>query len=352
MTCSHNDGHDANLFSASEQHVGIDARSACRDSAPKPPILGRGLSIRDSMRRRPRERIVVEPLLWTKLQLEVLRCSFHGPYPAPPAAMKLEYPGDDLLLKQFEKWFHDGEFFQRESIVVRFLSGGFVAQGPLRLLCVSPCPVGVLSDLTVCTSGELYFHLGGYRAIMLPCSCYYFLKECAAGYAGSAVPVAAHIDHGHIAYLRQKKLPCFDDVYLRYSRPVDNILAIKEKRLVSENQLHDPYLVALLIALAQQQWKGLGVERRQHAAGVTPKVLYTSDDGRAMHLYSTNVSATMIRMFDDPTFSPPMPQSLSVGIIAIPYEPLETLRDRMMALLLSATNLDDVGTSEELVTYQ
>lgn len=269
MTCSHNDGHDANLFSASEQHVGIDARSACRDSAPKPPILGRGLSIRDSMRRRPRERIVVEPLLWTKLQLEVLRCSFHGPYPAPPAAMKLEYPGDDLLLKQFEKWFHDGEFFQRESIVVRFLSGGFVAQGPLRLLCVSPCPVGVLSDLTVCTSGELYFHLGGYRAIMLPCSCYYFLKECAAGYAGSAVPVAAHIDHGHIAYLRQKKLPCFDDVYLRYSRPVDNILAIKEKRLVSENQLHDPYLVALLIALAQQQWKGLGVERRQHAAGVT-----------------------------------------------------------------------------------
>lgn len=71
-----------------------------------------------------------------------------------------------------------------------------------------------------------------------------------------------------------------------------------------------------------------------------------------MHLYSTNVSATMIRMFDDPTFSPPMPQSLSVGIIAIPYEPLETLWDRMMALLLSATNLDDVGTSEELVTYQ
>ncbi|GJN86697.1 hypothetical protein PLIIFM63780_010278 [Purpureocillium lilacinum] len=248
--------------------------------------------------------------------------------------MKLEYPGDDLRLKQFEKWFHDGEFFQRESIVLRFLSGGFVAQGPLRLF------------------GQLYFHLGGYRAIMLPCSCYYFLKECAAGYAGSALPVAAHIDHGHIAYLRQKKLPCFDDVYFKYSRPVDNILAIKEKRLVSENQLHDPYLVALLIALAQQQWKGLGVERRQHAAGVTPKVLYTSDDGRAMHLYSTNVSATMIRMFDDPTFSPPMPQSLPVDIITISYEPLETLRDRMMALLLSATNLDDVGTSEELVTYQ
>jgi len=104
---------------------------------------------------------------------------------------------------------------------------------------------------------------------MLPCSCYYFLKECAAGYAGSAVPVAAHIDHGHIAYLRQKKLPCFDDVYFKYSRPVDNILAIKEKRLVPENQLHDPYLVALFIALAQRQWKGLGVERRQHAAGVT-----------------------------------------------------------------------------------
>lgn len=65
------------------------------------------------------------------------------------------------------------------------------------------------------------------------------------------------------------------------------------------------------------------------------KVLYTSDDGDFMHLYSTNVLSALIGIFNDPAVAPTVPQSLPVQITAIACKPLDTLRDRVMALVLS-----------------
>ncbi|KAH6961732.1 hypothetical protein BKA56DRAFT_679895 [Ilyonectria sp. MPI-CAGE-AT-0026] len=70
------------------------------------------------------------------------------------------------------------------------------------------------------------------------------------------------------------------------------------------------------------------------------KVLYTSDDGDFMHLYSTNVLSALIGIFNDPAVAPTVPQSLPVQITAIACKPLDTLRDRVMALVLSATSLE------------
>lgn len=70
-----------------------------------------------------------------------------------------------------------------------------------------------------------------------------------------------------------------------------------------------------------------------------------------MHLYTTNVSSALIGMFEDPTFTPPAPQSLSIQITAVPYRPFETLRNRLTALLLSASNLEEVSKSKDLIVY-
>lgn len=57
-------------------------------------------------------------------------------------------------------------------------------------------------------------------------------------------------------------------------------------------------------------------------------------------------------MFDDPAVPPPTPQSLSIQITAIPCKPLNTLRDRIMAQVLSVTTLEEVGGSDHLIVFK
>ncbi|KAM4063739.1 hypothetical protein HRG_012512 [Hirsutella rhossiliensis] len=73
---------------------------------PDPPKLSRlndgigALSIHQRARRYPRARIISEPLLWTKLHLDLLRCGFEGPRPAPPVVMKLDDPEDNERMQR------------------------------------------------------------------------------------------------------------------------------------------------------------------------------------------------------------------------------------------------------------
>ncbi|KAM5353092.1 hypothetical protein ACJZ2D_017026 [Fusarium nematophilum] len=284
------------------------------------------LSIHQRARRHPRSRIV-EPLLWTKLQLELLRCTFSGPCPAPPAIMKLEYPSDASRRETFETYFMGGRYRDRED-AVRLLMGGL--DGPLQ------------------TFSDLYFCVGGYRRILLPCSYFCLRDECEDDNVGPVPPVVAHIDDGHIVWMREMKIvQSYNSI--RSHRPGASLANIKMQRHASREPLHEPYLVALLIALAQQQWRTLGPARTKQVSGVNPKVLYTSGDGDFVHLYSTKVSSTLIGMFNNPTVAPTAPQSLPVQITAIACRPLDTLRDRVMALVLSATSLEEVGKSDDLI---
>lgn len=166
---------------------------------------------------------------------------------------------------------------------------------------------------------------------------------------GPAPPVAVQINHDHIAWMREKRV--FQSRSNRYDRPSGNLANIQLRRIISTEPLHEPYLVALLIALAQQQWRTLGPGITKLVSGVKPKLLYTSDNSDFMHIYSENVSSALIGMFDNPAFTPPAPRSLSIYITAIPYRPLETLRDRIMALLLEAISLE-AGKSCDFIVYK
>lgn len=78
----------------------------------------------------------------------------------------------------------------------------------------------------------------------------------------------------------------------------------------------------------------------------------TSEDVDFIYLYSGNVSSALIAMFHDPAVAPTAPQSLPIHITAIPLKPFDTLRDRVIALVLSATSLEDVGKTEDLIVYE
>lgn len=163
-------------------------------------------------------------------------------------------------------------------------------------------------------------------------------------------PVAAHVDHGRIVCSREMRIvnSCFST---RRNRPVTALTRIKLRRYASTEPLYEPYLAALLIALAQQQWRTVQSTTRTQASGVKPKLLYSSDDTEFMHLYTTQVSSTLMTMFDDPSFAPPSPESLSIQAVTILYKPLETLRDRLLALVLESSSLGGIDKSDNLITY-
>lgn len=290
-----------------------------------------GISIRQRLGHYSRSRILVEPLLWTELHLDLLSCDFIGPSPAPPdVIMKLEYPGDERRLRSFKSEFCPGHG-NREGGMRALLGGSEV---PLQWFM------------------HLELRFGDYPGIILPCSYFCLRNECTDD-AGPLPPppIIAHIDQGHIAFMRKRKIQSLYGRSARYNRPGAKLASLRLKRLVPTEPLREPYLVAVLIALAQQQWRTLGPATIKRVSGVRSKLLYTSvgPGGDALHLYSTTVSSTFLAMVDNVAFVPPTPQSLSIQLTAIPFEPLDTLRNRLMALILEAPSLEAVGNSRDLV---
>lgn len=113
-------------------------------------------------------------------------------------------------------------------------------------------------------SCDLYLHIGGNRSILLPCH-YYCL--------GHHIPVAAHVDRSRIISLRENKV---GPSMRRLNIPAIKLSKLKLKMVTPTEPLHDPYLVALLIALGQLQWRALGRQRTQQAAGVTVCVPFST----------------------------------------------------------------------------
>lgn len=110
-------------------------------------------------------------------------------------------------------------------------------------------------------------HLGGYRRSLLPCH-YYCI--------GNDIPIAAHVDRSRIISQRKERVGL---TIRRYNPPAVNLGELQLKRVTPVESLHDPYLVALLIALGQLQCEALGLRKTQQAAGVTVGTLSVAKVG-------------------------------------------------------------------------
>ncbi|KAF4507788.1 hypothetical protein G6O67_004251 [Ophiocordyceps sinensis] len=285
------------------------------------------LSLQQRARRYPRSRIIVEPLLWTKLQLDLLQCTFAGPYPAPPVIMELDNPSNERVSRAFAAAFK-GLVTRHRSDAMRYI---FCAYD------------GLLKSVN-----DVYFYFGA-RHPLLPCLAFVVRSEIEPG----PVPiVAAHIDFRQLAELRARKIynQCTGR---RRHLPGLALGKLILKKFRTDEPLHEPYIVALLIAVAQSQWWFIvksGLESR--ASGVKPRVLFTTDDKESIYLYSAKVSSAFIYMLNNPQTPPTTPQPLHIQITKIPCKPHDTLRNRLYALILSATTPRDVSISADVVIYK
>ncbi|KJZ69314.1 hypothetical protein HIM_11292 [Hirsutella minnesotensis 3608] len=249
------------------------------------------LSIHQRARRYPRSRIIAEPLLWTKLHLELLQCTFAGPCSAPLVIMELDNPDRERIQRGFDASFKGSWSRDRER----------------AMRCILSAFNSPLESFT-----NLNFFLGGYRNILLPCLTFFIRSEPNYDF-GPLPPVAAYIDHRQVVDLRERRI-LKQYVGRRRHQPGLTLARLECNRFTTNELLHEPYVVALVIALAEAQWWFVGPERRKQASGAKPKVFFTTDDNESIYLYSARVSSAFIAMLYDPHVPPTTPQPLHIQI--------------------------------------
>jgi hypothetical protein len=118
--------------------------------------------------------------------------------------------------------------------------------------------------------------------------------------------------------------------------------------------MHDPYIPALLISMAQEQQASASeldslsdvmrmtvwrppVAVILNVADQTqfrPKLILSMPRSDFVYLYETNINSMFLCKFSDPGVKPPCSTSMEIRINAIPVKPIYTLGRRLQELVL------------------
>ncbi|KAF4509949.1 hypothetical protein G6O67_001881 [Ophiocordyceps sinensis] len=290
-----------------------------------PLSIERPLSLRQILRLNSRERLLVPPLRWTDRHLELLRCSFDEPCPAAPCtqADTREYSGrvfNNLVLSQWKMGAREGH-----------VPG---------ILTEADCPLK--------RGPRLNFWFNSRCAVALLCSS--FLARAKSGSGSPSPPVAAYIDLQRPQYTRSEVLTPYCGTNRRGRDLTGDLYTKMLKHITPKEPTRDPYIAAVLIALAQKQRRLAGTDSNgSRRLKFLPKVLVSSLDRKCAHIYSAEVSSHFLDWLAYPAIAPSTPASMVIRITAVPYEPHISLRHRLFALLLSSENdgLDTCRTSPD-----
>ncbi|KAL6880935.1 hypothetical protein J3F83DRAFT_15825 [Trichoderma novae-zelandiae] len=291
------------------------------------------LSLHGIARRHCREEILVTPLRWTGRHLELLQCSFEKPLPEPITAATYSVTEADYS-EERSGTPHLEDFFRY------YYKAVFREQGIRLLLTMDGCP------LVAYDSVRLYFN--GCVAKRMEC-----VSLCLRGDDQDTLqhrrPVAGFIDRSHIELLRKDSLGYRSR---HYNPPILRLYNKKWRKLSPPDPLYDPYIVALLIGVAQQKRRHLreinSNEEAQRGMLFSQVLSTFYSKGKCevigeeafmgwMYLYQANIPSSLLDMFDNPNAPPSAPPSVSVQVIKVSYSPLATLRARLLELMLPET---------------
>ncbi|KAL7817010.1 hypothetical protein V8C44DRAFT_270235 [Trichoderma aethiopicum] len=282
---------------------------------PKAPTAS-PLSINQLLRLHCRERLAVHPVEWTHRHLELLECSFGQPTPEPssgcPDALlspdkQLAEEANARFVRQLASRRGRGaqDFAWREAQLGRILTSD--------------------ERFSIHYRGGIYFHFND-RACNLPC----ILVGEHTGQRNN-IPFAACIDRFDIESQRHDRMKTYRGA--RQSEATNSLRSLQLRKLTPANYYHDPYILALLIALAQGQRAALG--SNNDAAGCfRPRVLMTSYKENHVHLFSAEISSAFLDRLDFPSVTPQAQGPVLIQHVLVPLKPYATFRRRICQVLL------------------
>lgn len=78
------------------------------------------------------------------------------------------------------------------------------------------------------------------------------------------------------------------------------------------------------------------------------QVLYSLENQSSVYLYKADIPSLFLDMFDHPTIAPPGSPRISIQVFEILREPVDTFRDRILALVLPNTLDRPLGMGDTL----
>ncbi|KAM0260890.1 hypothetical protein ACHAQJ_002509 [Trichoderma viride] len=312
-----------------------DSTSASTTHSQSPPAP---LSLNGITRRYCREELIVSPIRWTGRHVELLQFSFTELIPEPVTAAttvvtEKDYSEEKSGTRHLKDFF---DFYYKPLMR---------EQGIWLLITTDACPLVIYTPpvrLTFGSSIDKNLH-----------SMAFYLKDSTTGIKEHKLPVAALVDQGRIEELRKDYLGISRcKQWCHWNRPMCRLYEKKWKKLMPPVMLHDPYIIALLIGLAQQKRRYLR-EINSPEEAMTGKLLsqvvhtYNSR-GRCkqkgeesywgcLFLYQADIPSSLLDMFERPNVPPPESPSVEVRIIRVNYLPLATFRARLLELMLPGT---------------
>ncbi|VUC37065.1 unnamed protein product [Clonostachys rosea] len=254
------------------------------------------------------ERVIAVPSLWTNLHLDLLQCSFGKTTYVQPAQ---EDEGSAALHMIFESLAQVNNWRQSNSIA--------------KLIC---------RDKEIFMDNKICLYFDGEVAEMLRCATTFHAQPVAKNWRSP--PFAAYVDLERLTRARQ----CYHEPSIRYAKTgeiAQSISRIKLRKATPPNPMYDPYIAAILIAMAQeQQASAFDLMPGPDVMQMTfrPKLVVSKPESAFVYLYETKINSTFLCKFSDPDVQPPRATSMDIQIKAMPTKPLYTLSQRLQDFVL------------------
>ncbi|CAH0019361.1 unnamed protein product [Clonostachys rhizophaga] len=255
-----------------------------------------------------RERVIAVPSHWTNLHLDLLECSFGRITYDHPAEEEEAGPNNLHLL--FQSFANINAWKRAHSVP--------------HLMC---------QDKKIYTGDILALFFEGKVVEVFPCTTFH--AQPVSKHERSP-PFAVYVDVKTLQWIREDYFEP-SSIYAATAKIAQSLRDIKIKKATPENPMHDPYIPALLIAMAQeQQASAADLDSLSDVMRMTfqPKLILSKPRSDFVYLYETNINSMFLCKFSDPGVKPPYSTSMEIRISAIPVKPIHTLGRRLQELVL------------------
>ncbi|KAF7543475.1 hypothetical protein G7Z17_g10714 [Cylindrodendrum hubeiense] len=289
--------------------------------------------IDEIIRRHPRERLFVQPLEWTARHLELLQCSFELQGDAVPSKIPVDEAVQDADLidrRPFNYWTHEAEVLAtsdtKNAVIRRILTD---RNGPFK--CIRPFGFFRFGS-------DHRFRLHG--LVFAPC----IQRQIPA--QNHPPPVFAFMQRSMVKIQRETAFPMPRPRRRQHvpNVPVAAARQLQLKHLEPADPCRDPYILAVLLGLAQAQAEAASLSsddsnngRREYRVCA---IFVDEKNTEHMIFYSANITTAFLAKFEYPEDLQvpqwsPLSDPLVIRQIKFPYQPYSSLRQRLVDAIIS-----------------
>ncbi|OHW99902.1 hypothetical protein CSPAE12_01377 [Colletotrichum incanum] len=184
------------------------------------------------------------------------------------------------------------------------------------------------------TSERLFFCFESHT-FRMPCAVFSCQPPSSPASSTPTIPTIAYLDRDGLCNDRRASLDYIRVPHQtrRPSRPTASLYRIHLARITPADPTRDPYVVALLIALAQSQRRNLiraGGPSADSSGFRVHVLLGDVSDETHLHVYTANIPAASLDRLGDSRWTPQNPTRVVVHSTEVPFQPHSTFQQRLL----------------------